>query len=146
MISTLTGQIIIWPLPQTPYGFMSCDGSLVSVKNYPKLYAVLGNYYNAPGDPAGYFRLPNFDGHFVLGTNADNAVGDEKGQLYQDLAGTQAVTSVQDIDYWVDANGNYYPYNGQISVGTAMVALYPQRISIIPKSIVMKFVICYDGQ
>lgn len=50
------GDIIMLNSNTTPTGFLPCDGSTVIENNYPKLYSLLGTYY----DPAGLVcKLPN---------------------------------------------------------------------------------------
>ena len=117
------GQIIVWSMPQTPQGFMTCDGSLVLIANYPKLFNVLGNYYG--GDGVINFRLPDTRGRFLLGTNDDNAVGSSGGTVH---------TSLSTSNYQVQDNTDNF-----ISLPI------PQNVAIIPPFLTVKMCICYDG-
>jgi microcystin-dependent protein len=47
------------------WGWMICDGSLLTPGEYPYLYAAIGTLYNQAGDPGTSFRLPDFRGYFL---------------------------------------------------------------------------------
>jgi microcystin-dependent protein len=48
-------------------GWLFCDGSLVTVAQYPELHAVIRTLYGTPGSPAGAFLLPDYRGVFLRG-------------------------------------------------------------------------------
>ena len=50
-----------------PAGWLLCDGSAVSRKNYAKLFSAIGTVYGA-GDGSTTFALPNLVGRFVEGS------------------------------------------------------------------------------
>ena len=63
---------IIWQLATTPLGgvWMECDGRLLDgdiAGPYYNLYELIGTTYNQPGDPAGFFRIPDLRGQFIRG-------------------------------------------------------------------------------
>lgn len=122
----ITGEIISWALPTTPYGFMTCDGSIVQISDYPKLFGVIGTYYG--GDGVTTFQLPDTRGRFILGTNAALPVG---GNAVGTAGGT-----VQNTLNEVSLN---------VGSGTAISVASPQTISNIPPFITFKICICYDG-
>lgn len=72
------GGVILVTTTTVPTGFLECDGSLQNIATLPSLYAAIGTYYNAGGDPAGSFRLPNGRGVFIRG--ADNGRGFDPGR------------------------------------------------------------------
>ena len=43
------GQIQEFPYTFTPYGWVECDGQLLSVDDYTYLYSVIGNTYGSSG-------------------------------------------------------------------------------------------------
>src|ERR1700722_13189569 len=47
------------------WGWMLCDGSLLTPGEYPYLYAAIGTLYNQAGDPGTSFRLPDSRGYFL---------------------------------------------------------------------------------
>lgn len=73
------GSIIPWGSDILPDGpFVWARGDVVSIAQYPSLYKVYGTSFNAGGEAAGTFRLPDAKGNFLRGKNAD-AVGAEGG-------------------------------------------------------------------
>ena len=65
---------VIWYLnfdvTKTPEPWLPCDGRLLDASltgPYFTLYDLIGTTYNDPGDPAGFFRLPDLRGEFVRG-------------------------------------------------------------------------------
>ena len=65
--STPVGAILPFPKSEVPAGYLELDGSLQSVASYPDLATYLGTAYNTGGEPAGYFRLPDYRGEFLRG-------------------------------------------------------------------------------
>jgi microcystin-dependent protein len=55
------------PADTTPetWGWMICDGRLLTPGEYPYLYAAIGTLYNQAGDAGTSFRLPDFRGYFL---------------------------------------------------------------------------------
>lgn len=123
----IVGQVIMWSMPQTPQGFMTCDGSLVLIANYPKLFNVLGIYYG--GDGVTNFRLPDTRGRFLVGTNIDVINGNAVG-----ASGGTVQTSLAVSNYQVQSNTDNF-----ISLPI------PQNVAIIPPFLTVKMCICYDG-
>lgn len=63
----------VWPyaVPITisnpvPTGWLLCNGAEVTVANYRKLHAVIGNTYGS-SSPGVSFKLPNMQGRFLMG-------------------------------------------------------------------------------
>lgn len=69
------GIVEIWAGNAVPEGYVLCNGQELKQTDYPKLYAALGTTYNtAPSasgqrytTSAGYFRVPDLRGRFVVG-------------------------------------------------------------------------------
>ncbi len=55
-----------------PAGWLVCDGSIYTVAAYPVLGALLGNTY---GGSAGTFAVPDLEGLFIRGANAQTVGG-----------------------------------------------------------------------
>lgn len=68
---------IIWHLaPTAPSLWAPCDGSLYDASiggAYYMLYDIIGTTFNLPGDPPGYFRVPDLRGMFVRGWSGANS-------------------------------------------------------------------------
>jgi microcystin-dependent protein len=65
------GSIIWYLAPLAPTSlWLECDGRLLDGDingSYYDLFDLIGTTYNQPGDPAGFFRLPDLRGVFVRG-------------------------------------------------------------------------------
>ena len=63
------GTIIMWGgTDDTPGGWLLCDGSPASIKEYPELGQVLGATFGT--GPTGKFLLPDLRGRFVRGVDS----------------------------------------------------------------------------
>lgn len=87
--STPVGAILPFPKAEVPAGYLELDGSVQSAAAYPDLAAYLGTTYNTGGEPAGYFRLPDYRGEFLRGW--DHGRGIDAGRT---LGSSQAATIV----------------------------------------------------
>ncbi|WP_230387460.1 phage tail protein [Pseudomonas guariconensis] len=87
--STPVGAILPFPKAQVPAGYLELDGSVQSAVAYPDLAAYLGTTYNTGGEPAGYFRLPDYRGEFLRGW--DHGRGVDAGRV---LGSSQGATIV----------------------------------------------------
>jgi phage-related tail fiber protein len=90
--STPVGAILPFPKAEVPAGYLELDGSLQSVVSYPDLATYLGTTYNTGGEPAGYFRLPDYRGEFLRGW--DHGRGVDAGRNI----GSQQTGSLQTLD------------------------------------------------
>lgn len=66
------GTILIWPSHKIPMDFMLCDGREVLISNYKKLFDLIGTTFG--GDGITRFRLPNLQGKFVRGYDAEGNI------------------------------------------------------------------------
>lgn len=55
------------------FGWMLCDGSQLTIAEYPELYAALGKLYTPAGVGDGIFCIPDLQGQFLRGVGADKA-------------------------------------------------------------------------
>ena len=77
IISVPVGSVTMYAGSTTPDGYKVCDGTYLPIKEYPELYAVIGNRYNEAvsaggaryNTAEGYFRLPDLKGRFIVGVN-----------------------------------------------------------------------------
>ncbi|MBX8566769.1 tail fiber protein [Pseudomonas cichorii] len=87
------GMMVPFPVAAVPAGFLEVDGSLQNSATYPDLAAYLGTRFNLPGEPAGYFRLPESRGEFLRGwdhgrgIDADRTVGSSQLDAFQNITG-----------------------------------------------------------
>lgn len=69
------GTVLIWSGLSVPANYRLCDGGYELISQYPALYAAIGTKYNTAPDyldtkqsaPAGYFRVPDLRGRFIVG-------------------------------------------------------------------------------
>lgn len=75
--------------PIEAWGWMLCDGRSLSIYHYPELFAALGYLY---GGSDGSFRIPDYRGYFLRGTDAGAGVDKDAGTR-TDPAGGAATNS-----------------------------------------------------
>lgn len=83
------GLIQLWSGSGVPEGYVLCDGSQVSIAEYPELYKAIGDKYNTASTKAGYISVPDLRGRFVVGvdygdsdySSIGNTEGEKKHQL-----------------------------------------------------------------
>ena len=130
---TPTGSIQPLAGGTAPDGFLVCDGSIVNIADYPKLYAVIGTSWGhgneiSPGVSDGLtFHLPDLRGMFLRGkddatgrdpdvgsrtaANAGGNVGDNVGSVQDDVNKNHH----HDAGLWFE-NNNDHPVYGKITV------------------------------
>ena len=78
------GLIQLWSGSGVPEGYILCDGSQVSIAEYPELYKAIGDKYNTASTKAGYISVPDLRGRFVVGYDPSdqdyNTLGNTGGQ------------------------------------------------------------------
>lgn len=74
---SLPGMVVMFS-GSLPDGWLYCDGSTLSVSEFPNLFANIGYMYGGSG---GSFKLPDYRGQFMKGTSPSRTVGTyEAGQ------------------------------------------------------------------
>jgi Microcystin-dependent protein len=82
------GSVIMWAGSAVPEGYLLCNGQQYRTSDYPELYAALGTTFNnalsasgvAYQTDAGYFRMPDLRGRFVVGMHDSDNDYKTKGQ------------------------------------------------------------------
>ena len=81
MTEPFVGEICQVGFDYVPRGWAACDGSLLQIRNFNVLYAIIGTQFG--GDGKTTFALPDLNGRFVVGAGRgpglDNYVQGEKG-------------------------------------------------------------------
>jgi len=62
----VVGSIKVFAGCHVPVGWMSCDGRVVKIREFPDLFTVIGNTYGGNGKTT--FALPDLRGRVVVGT------------------------------------------------------------------------------
>ena len=80
-VVNLAGEIKMWAGDAIPYGWLLCDGSEVSKRDYPELYGAIGDLWGVPSSSSN-FKLPNLTGRVPVGYNsADTDTTETFGQV-----------------------------------------------------------------
>jgi microcystin-dependent protein len=86
------GIVKMWAGTSIPEGYHLCDGTALLQSQYPVLFAAIGTSFNTANDKdgnaystsAGYFRLPDLRGRFIVGMSQAgydyNTIGDTGGK------------------------------------------------------------------
>lgn len=81
------GIVQMWAGAAVPEGYLLCDGQQLKQSEWPELYKALGTTFNsavsASGTPyqtqAGYFRVPDLRGRFVVGMHDSDSEYNTRG-------------------------------------------------------------------
>ncbi len=68
------GQIAPFPYDFTPDGWMECDGRMLPIHGYRRLFEVLGTKFGGDGDTG--FAIPDLRGRVIVGAALPSAGGD----------------------------------------------------------------------
>jgi len=74
-----SGFISVSARNDVPSGWLVCDGTIYNIRDYPALFAVIGNTYG--GDGITTFAVPNLKQKAVLGQDTTDVNYDELGEL-----------------------------------------------------------------
>jgi microcystin-dependent protein len=114
---TPTGTIQPHAGGTAPDGFLVCDGTIVNIADYPRLFAVIGTSWGYGNNDGLTFHLPDLRGRFLRGV--DDAAGrdpDSGARTASNMGGNSgdAVGSVQGDEFethqhtqtrWITAGG-----------------------------------------
>ncbi|MEG1842424.1 MAG: tail fiber protein [Alistipes sp.] len=113
------GIIQMWAGTRTPENYELCEGQQLKVTDYEELYAVLGSTFNKSYDyngnlystSAGYFRLPDLRGRFVVGYNVNDAeyssLGKIGGEKKHALTSTEMPAHSHGQNLWSGASDDW---------------------------------------
>ena len=68
-ITSLTGEIKMWPTATPPAGYLICNGAAVSRSTYASLFAVIGTTFGS-ADGSTTFNLPDFRDRMPIGAGS----------------------------------------------------------------------------
>lgn len=146
-----TGMIISTVATVVPDGFLLCDGSEVSVAEYPDLYAVIGTTFGSSDSTK--FKLPDLrdktlwgSGSSALGTTLTSKIPNIKGRIGNvDVTGASSTGAF----YRSGSSGKLENQGGSADPNVYFDAsrvsdVYSNDVSIVqPPAIVVNFVIKY---
>jgi microcystin-dependent protein len=79
------GSVMAYMGTNAPNGWLLCDGSVVSISQYPALYAVIGTSSGNGNGSSTTFNLPDMRGVFLRGVNGtrSDGLGDQDAAIRQ---------------------------------------------------------------
>lgn len=103
-----------------PKGYLSCNGSVYDIADYPELADFIEKQYGSKnyfgGNGTTNFALPNMLGKFLFGYDTNHTIGTTGGEENVTLTVAQLPTHVHSID-GSKAVGNLY--NGNLAMGVS---------------------------
>jgi len=143
------GTIQMYAATEAPLGgWLLCNGDVVSIANYPDLYAVIGSNFNYGSIGGGDFQLPNFNGRVPIGTgsvpgsstyiNLADAAGDslktiqeqELPQHTHPITDNGHIHNIDVSDTSIDTSGLILPSDP----GFAVSAIFAANTTTLPKN------------
>ncbi len=120
------GCILIFSSEKVPKGFLPCDGSELSKKNYPELYALIKGTW---GETKDSFYLPDLQGQFVRGWDGNGDIDPERefGTIQEDaFQGHTHKTSVSNLIKSESSGSHRHKvYYKSHDVSSGMFSSYP---------------------
>lgn len=160
--SAVTGEIKMIAANSTPTGWLVCNGTAVSRTTYAALFAVIGTTFGS-GDGSTTFNLPDMRDRFPVGAGSTFSVGASGGDSTVTLginnlpahnhtisirAGTGTLTN--DPNENILGGGKIYTnpsnYDSDLSSFNTGTTGSATPISIVPKYISFRYIICYLGE
>ena len=68
------GAVLAFASQRAPQGWLICNGDELRIEDYTNLYEVIGDAFNRTNTPEGFFCLPDLQGQFIRGWDADGNV------------------------------------------------------------------------
>lgn len=130
---TQTGTIQTLAGSNIPEGYLVCDGSIVNIADYPKLYATIGTAHGHGNNDGLTFHLPDLRGRFMRGKDAGAGRDTDAGVRTLPNAGGNTgdnVGSVQDNNvraHTHNYNGNYAG-DGSVGGGNGLPMYDPSNV------------------
>lgn len=130
------GTIIMYASNIIPPGYLLCDGSAVSRKDYAELFSIIGITWGV-GDGVNTFNLPNTIGRFPEGSVVIGG-----GYIDAGLPRIDLQLSGQGISYDVDDYGFVYSFDSHqnshypvpLSISVSSSSLYGKSDTVQPAS------------
>lgn len=123
------GEIRLFSSGTPPAGWAACNGQLLSVSQYPGLFALLGSTYGGNGQSS--FALPDFRGRVPIHAGNGHAVGESGGAQSHTLTSAEMPLHSHVLNA---TNGNATSNNPVNNVLAAANNLYTTPISLTTMS------------
>ena len=112
-ISTLVGEIKVYPANNVPEGYLECNGAPILRSEFPELFEVLGTLYGA-GDGVNTFNLPDLRGEFIRGfdngrgVDTNRPLGSEQSDSFSEhnhlTTQTDQIGDLPNYEYGLEGN------------------------------------------
>lgn len=120
------GSILIYPSENIPDNFLACDGSELSKKAYPDLYALIKGTW---GETKDTFFLPDLQGQFIRGWDKEQNIdpGRNLGDVQEDALQGHGHKVLMTKVLRTDSSGNHKHkvYYKSHDVSSGMFSSYP---------------------
>lgn len=122
MLGCAIGDIIPHMGTTAPPGTLVCDGSEISREAYAELFEEIGSLVGQ-GDGSTTFNLPDLRGKWMMGADAEHAVGEEVAEGLPDIVGVLDITS--NDRHWIirTASGAFTKTDEQSQIDIHQIAL-----------------------
>lgn len=151
------GFIFIAPILITPNDCLACDGYVLKIADYKKLFAVIGTKFNSGSEATDEFRIPDFNitGRFLQpGTNIGNQVAAGLPNItggYHNLGIEPGGTDVTGAFYNHNCGGSFFYHasgrggnlGGFYMNASRSSAIYGKSSTVQPPSQIVHLVIKY---
>lgn len=145
-VTAFAGQVVkppVNPINQSvfttvaeSYGWMLCDGSMLTIAEYGPLYNAIGNQYNTGKEASGQFSIPDYRGYFLrmvdLGAGRDP---DAAKRVLPNNDTSSAVGSIQQDALQTHVHSYNNPVIAPFSAGTvtaSAVTTTPSDLTGVP--------------
>ena len=105
-----------------PPGTLVCDGSEISRETYHELYEEIGALVGQ-GDGSTTFNLPDLRGKWMMGADAEHAVGEEVAEGLPDIVGVLDIASNDGLWIIRTASGAFTKTDGQSQTDIRQIAI-----------------------
>lgn len=154
------GTVLSYAGQIAPYGYLLCDGANYLVKDYPDLYAVIGNTY---GGDSTNFNVPNLVDKFIQGSNTSgiekeaglpNIIGEANFRPISDASSVMTdlntgvfsesnpYTKLSNNKFYSAGTGSQYSSSGVLDFDASKSnAIYGNSDTVQPPALTMVYII-----
>ena len=118
-IAAPIGSVYAFAGANSPAGWLTCNGALLSRTTYAALFAVIGTTYGA-GDGSTTFALPDFRNMFLRGhdTSTGRGLGSFQDDAIRNIQGEARFSAVSGADTMIFWTSGSFSMGGEVAVGS----------------------------
>ncbi|HEY9176494.1 MAG TPA: tail fiber protein [Flavipsychrobacter sp.] len=95
-METYVGEIKAFAFNKIPKNWQPCNGQVLAVSEYQKLYALIGNRFGGNGQKT--FALPNLNGRVAIGINTGLDIGASGGSETVTLTNEEMPAHIHEVN------------------------------------------------